>query len=79
MTLVNQSNENKLDSAVETVIETTQDFTDSAYTSHENRERIISTCQKLKHQVITLVEIGKMLVCLIVYSKIGIQILVYDW
>lgn len=62
VTLVNQSNEGKIHSSVETVTEATQEFTDSAYTSHENRERIISMCDKVKQQALTLAEIGKILV-----------------
>lgn len=30
------------------VLEHTEDFTDSAYTSHENRERILELCEQAK-------------------------------
>ena len=62
ITLVSQPNETKLHNSVETVIETTQDFTDSAYTTHENRERIITVCEKVKSELVSLVEVGKILV-----------------
>lgn len=38
----------KLISALDKVCERTQDFTDSAYTSHENRENILLLCDRAK-------------------------------
>lgn len=40
-----------LPSALEAVLERTQDFTDSAYTSHEHREAIIESSERLKAEV----------------------------
>lgn len=37
-----------LPTALEAVLERTQDFTDSAYTSHEHREAIIECSERLK-------------------------------
>jgi hypothetical protein len=38
----------RLATALETVIERTQDFTDSAYTSHEHRESILLLCERAR-------------------------------
>ena len=62
MTLVGPNTELKLQSALETTMETTQDFTDSAYTSHENRERILLLCDQLRQELIILLRIGISLV-----------------
>lgn len=40
-----------LPSALEAVLERTQDFTDSAYTSHEHREAIIECSERLKVEI----------------------------
>ena len=58
VTLFNSTVESKLSSAVDTVLETTQDFTDSAYTTHENRERILGLCEKLKAETQRLIKVG---------------------
>ena len=62
MTLVGPSTEAKLQSALETLLETTQDFTDSAYTSHENRERILILCERVRQELTILLRIGVSLV-----------------
>ncbi|XP_052079628.1 alpha-catulin-like isoform X4 [Mytilus californianus] len=46
----------KLHSALDSVIETAQDFTDSAYTSHDNREKIVQSCDQLKSDLQTVFE-----------------------
>lgn len=38
----------RLAAALEQVVERTQDFTDSAYTSHEHRENILLLCERAK-------------------------------
>ena len=48
----------KIHSASELVIETSQDFTDSAYTSHDHRERIMETIEQLQQAVHVLVKTG---------------------
>ena len=64
VTLVGPNTEGKLSSAMETVMETTQDFTDSAYTSHENRERILVMCERVRSELGLLLRIGVSLVSL---------------
>ena len=58
--------EGKLQNALETMIETAQDFTDSAYTSHENRERILILCERVRQELTILLRIGASLVRFIV-------------
>lgn len=65
VTLVGPHTEAKLLGALETLIETMQDFTDSAYTSHEHRERILMLCEKLRHELALLLRIGTNLVLLL--------------
>jgi len=40
-----------LPAALEAVLERTQDFTDSAYTSHEHREAILEASERLKAEL----------------------------
>lgn len=40
-----------LPTALEAVLERTQDFTDSAYTSHEHREAILECSERLKSEL----------------------------
>lgn len=42
-----QSKEN-LSATLEVILERTEDFTDSAYTSHEHRERILGLCTQAR-------------------------------
>lgn len=58
ITLVELSTQDKLNSALELIVETSQDFTDSAYTSHENRERILDLCDQLRAQLVNLINVG---------------------
>ncbi|XP_077997625.1 alpha-catulin-like [Glandiceps talaboti] len=48
----------KLVRALDQIIDATQDFTDSAYTSHEHREKILSYCDRAKMELHTLAKIG---------------------
>ena len=48
--------------ALETVIERTQDFTDSAYTTHEHRENILLLCDRAKLELNALFRIGNNMV-----------------
>ncbi len=66
VTLVGPNTEGKLQSALETMIETTQDFTDSAYTSHENRERILLLSERVRQELNILLHIGVSLVSTLV-------------
>ncbi|XP_033207720.1 alpha-catulin isoform X2 [Belonocnema kinseyi] len=45
-------------SSLETVIERTQDFTDSAYTTHEHRENILLLCDRTRLELNALFRIG---------------------
>ncbi|XP_012223699.1 alpha-catulin isoform X2 [Linepithema humile] len=58
MTLLGPGCRETLTSAIETVVERTQDFTDSAYTSHEHRENILLLCDRAKLELNTLLRIG---------------------
>lgn len=59
MTGVTASCKEKLTGALEILVETTQDFTDSAYTSHQHRESILQTCDRLKSEMSVLLRISK--------------------
>lgn len=69
ITLVELSTQDKLNSALELIVETSQDFTDSAYTSHENRERILDLCDQLRAQLVNLINVGTNLVSKIFHSE----------
>jgi len=62
VTLVNSNTESRLVAGLESLIETTQDFTDSAYTSHDHRQQILMICEQLRHQLSVVVRIGASLV-----------------
>ena len=62
MTLVGTNTESRLVAALESVIETTQDFTDSAYTTHDHRQHILMICEQLRHQLSVVLRIGASLV-----------------
>ena len=58
LTLVGTPCQDRLNEAVEAVSERTQDFTDSAYTSHEHRESILCLCDRLRSAVEQLLRAG---------------------
>lgn len=58
VTHINTYFADKLRSALDTVVETTQDFTDSAYTSHDHREKIMEITEGLQQAVHVLVKTG---------------------
>lgn len=58
MTLVGPSCRERLSSGLDAVVERTQDFTDSAYTSHEHREKILLLCDRAKLELNQLLRIG---------------------
>ena len=62
MTLVGATYRERLQSALDAVVQRTQDFTDSAYTSHEHREKILLLCDRAKLELNQLLRIG---VCLV--------------
>ncbi|XP_054166847.1 alpha-catulin-like [Oppia nitens] len=54
MTFVGQHIRDRLNCALAAVVERTQDFTDSAYTSHERRERILLLCDRARLELNSL-------------------------
>lgn len=58
MTLSGPVFRERLQSAFETTIERTQDFTDSAYTSHEHREKMLLICDRTKQELNQLLRIA---------------------
>lgn len=60
MTLLGPGCRETLTAALDTVVERTQDFTDSAYTSHEHRENILLLCDRAKLELNTLLRVGNM-------------------
>ncbi|CAH1392812.1 unnamed protein product [Nezara viridula] len=58
LTFVSGQNKDSLLSALDTIVERTQDFTDSAYTSHEHRENILLLCDRAKLQLNQLLRTG---------------------
>lgn len=58
MTLVGPMYRERLSSALDAAVERTQDFTDSAYTSHEHREKILLLCDRAKLELNQLLRIG---------------------
>ncbi|RWS04634.1 alpha-catulin-like protein, partial [Dinothrombium tinctorium] len=61
MSLCGGSYRERLLSAFDALVERTQDFTDSAYTTHEHREKILLLCDRAKLELNQLLRIG---VCL---------------
>ncbi|XP_022186503.2 alpha-catulin isoform X2 [Nilaparvata lugens] len=58
MTLLTPTTKESLSAALDTIVERTQDFTDSAYTSHEHRENILMLCDRVKLQLNQLLRVG---------------------
>lgn len=58
MTLLSAGCRDTLTAALDVVVERTQDFTDSAYTSHEHRENILLLCDRAKLELNTLLRVG---------------------
>ncbi|XP_072180735.1 alpha-catulin-like isoform X1 [Diadema setosum] len=59
VTLADEPTRAKMRLAMDLLTDTTQDFTDSAYTSHEHRERILTLCERAKTNLIALAEHGR--------------------
>ena len=49
------------------VIDSTQDFTDSAYTSHEHRERILNLNARARKELKVLSDVGVSIVSIFSY------------
>jgi len=66
VTLVGTNTESRLVAALESLVETTQDFTDSAYTTHDHRQQVLMICEQLRHQLAVVVRTGASLVSVLV-------------
>lgn len=62
MTMVGPPYRERLTNGLNTIMERTQDFTDSAYTSHAHREKIILLCDRLRLELNQLLRVGVALV-----------------
>lgn len=62
LTLLGPDSKERLTQALDTIVERTQDFTDSAYTSHEHRENILLLCDRAKLELNKLLRVGVSLV-----------------
>ncbi|GLH12543.1 Catenin alpha [Gryllus bimaculatus] len=58
LTLLGPGCKERLTTALDTIAERTQDFTDSAYTSHEHRENILLLCDRAKLELNQLLRVG---------------------
>ncbi|XP_067120821.1 alpha-catulin-like isoform X1 [Centruroides vittatus] len=58
MTLIDVSYRTQLNNAFDAIVERTQDFTDSAYTTHEHREKILLLCDRIKIELSQLLREG---------------------
>ncbi|XP_076457374.1 alpha-catulin-like isoform X2 [Babylonia areolata] len=58
VTMISPSTEEKLLSCFELAKETVDDFTDSPYTSHDNREKVLQLTEKLRDEMQTLLMLG---------------------
>ena len=54
MSIISESYKEQLTACLDSITERTQDFTDSAYTSHEHRQNIIMLCDQAKHGLVHL-------------------------
>ena len=54
MSIISESYKEQLTSCLDSITERTQDFTDSAYTSHEHRQNIIMLCDQAKIELVHL-------------------------
>ena len=62
VTMIDPGIEEKLLSSFELAKETVDDFTDSPYTSHDNREKVLQLTEKLREEMQILLTIGRTLV-----------------
>ena len=63
--MIDSTVEEKLWSNFELAKETVDDFTDSPYTSHDNRERVLQLTDKLREELQVLVIVGNQLVSIL--------------
>lgn len=77
MTLVGPPYRERLTSALDAIMERTQDFTDSAYTSHAHREKILLLCDRARLELNQLLRVGVSLVCIMIYLCTHICIYIF--
>jgi hypothetical protein len=65
VTLIDTAVEERLLSAFELAKETVDDFTDSPYTSHDNREKVLTLTEQLRDELHGLIAVGRSLVSLV--------------
>lgn len=70
MTLLTPTTKESLTAAIDAIIERTQDFTDSAYTSHEHRENILLLCDRVRLELNQLLRVGITLVSFLIFITI---------
>ena len=67
VTQADSNTRRKMQSTLDMIIDSTQDFTDSAYTSHEHREKILNLNARAKKELMVLADIGVCIVSTDVY------------
>lgn len=60
---LNSPSPQSIGSQLEALVERTEDFTDSAYTSHEQRQAILGLCQLARQEAQQLVQAWAEAVC----------------
>lgn len=63
VTMISPAVEDRLLTAFESVKETVEEFTDSYYTSHESREKIVQLTDNLRDDLQNMLLLGQNLVC----------------
>lgn len=58
ITLIGPGCRERMTQGLDTILERVQDFTDSAYTTHEHRENILLICDRAKIQLSQLLRVG---------------------
>ncbi|KAE8747467.1 hypothetical protein FOCC_FOCC005798 [Frankliniella occidentalis] len=58
ITLIGPGCRERMTNGLDTILERVQDFTDSAYTTHEHRENILLICDRAKLQLSQLLRVG---------------------
>ena len=62
VTMISPATEEKMLSCFELAKETVDDFTDSPYTSHDNREKVLQLTEKMRDEMQVLLRVGHALV-----------------
>lgn len=78
VTMIGPAVEERLLSAFESVKETVEEFTDSYYTSHEAREKIVQLSDCLRDDLQNMLLLGQNLVCFF-YVCVFTTMIVFMW